>query len=249
MSLTLGRSFFSVHPLNDACRQIGGSRAADVRRDRPAIRLTESPAFAGHRSVVAAADDSIGAPSGEGPILDLCTGTADLALAYWRAVRGTAPVGWGRLLPPMLVIARGESPAERSGRVGFPRRSRRPTTPLPRRDIPDRLSVAFGLAEHRRHDRGLREMVRVCRSAAVWPCWRFSYATNLALPHILRVVLPPVLPRVGQALAGNRQSVLQLPSGERRRVSAGRTPSAACKRQVSARFAITLSRSELPHST
>ena len=33
-------------------------------------------------------------PTGEGPILDVCTGTGDLALAYARAVRSGAVLGW-----------------------------------------------------------------------------------------------------------------------------------------------------------
>jgi len=45
-------------------------------------------------------------PEGEAPILDVCTGTADLALAYWRASKGKMPVVGTDFCQPMLEIAR-----------------------------------------------------------------------------------------------------------------------------------------------
>ena len=38
-------------------------------------------------------------PEGDGPILDVCTGTADLALAYWRAAKGEDARGGHGFLP------------------------------------------------------------------------------------------------------------------------------------------------------
>jgi demethylmenaquinone methyltransferase / 2-methoxy-6-polyprenyl-1,4-benzoquinol methylase len=45
-------------------------------------------------------------PEGDEPILDVCTGTADLALAYWRASKGKTPVVGTDFCGPMLAIAR-----------------------------------------------------------------------------------------------------------------------------------------------
>ena len=45
-------------------------------------------------------------PEGDAPILDVCTGTADLALAYWRASKGKTPVVGTDFCQPMLAIAR-----------------------------------------------------------------------------------------------------------------------------------------------
>ncbi|MCE5269109.1 MAG: class I SAM-dependent methyltransferase [Planctomycetaceae bacterium] len=45
-------------------------------------------------------------PVGDAPILDVCTGTADLALAYWRAGRGKTPVVGTDFCAPMLEIGR-----------------------------------------------------------------------------------------------------------------------------------------------
>ncbi len=44
-------------------------------------------------------------PLGDAPILDVCTGTADLALAYWKASKGSAPVVATDFCQPMLAIA------------------------------------------------------------------------------------------------------------------------------------------------
>ena len=41
-------------------------------------------------------------PNGDAPILDVCTGTGDLALAYCRKVGGTTPVMATDFCPEML---------------------------------------------------------------------------------------------------------------------------------------------------
>ncbi|NIP84412.1 MAG: class I SAM-dependent methyltransferase, partial [Planctomycetales bacterium] len=41
-----------------------------------------------------------------GPILDVCTGTADLALAYWRASADRVPIVGADFCRPMLTIGR-----------------------------------------------------------------------------------------------------------------------------------------------
>ena len=62
-------------------------------------------------------------PAGQQPILDLCTGTGDLALAYHRAARGRTPVVGADFCHPMLVI--GHDKARRP--VPSKSRSSRPT--------------------------------------------------------------------------------------------------------------------------
>src|SRR3954454_23553224 len=44
-------------------------------------------------------------PRGTAPILDICTGTGDLALAYWNKVRGQVPVFGTDFTHEMLVLA------------------------------------------------------------------------------------------------------------------------------------------------
>src|SRR5260221_3870939 len=45
------------------------------------------------------------APRGDAPILDVCTGTGDLALAYWKKGRAAIPVVGADFTGEMLVIA------------------------------------------------------------------------------------------------------------------------------------------------
>src|SRR5947208_13270398 len=48
-------------------------------------------------------------PSGSAPVLDLCTGTGDLALAYDRAAGGTVPIVGADFCRPMLERAAGKT--------------------------------------------------------------------------------------------------------------------------------------------
>ncbi|NQV27014.1 MAG: class I SAM-dependent methyltransferase, partial [Rhodopirellula sp.] len=48
-------------------------------------------------------------PEGNSPILDVCTGTGDLALAYWKKAGGRTAVVGTDFTPEMLVIARQKS--------------------------------------------------------------------------------------------------------------------------------------------
>src|SRR5438094_10410744 len=59
-------------------------------------------------------------PADDGPILDVCTGTGDLALAYDRAAGGRVPiVGSDFCLPMLLPAARKTARARAAGRVRF----------------------------------------------------------------------------------------------------------------------------------
>jgi demethylmenaquinone methyltransferase / 2-methoxy-6-polyprenyl-1,4-benzoquinol methylase len=50
-------------------------------------------------------------PEGDGPVLDVCTGTGDLAIAYWKKGRGRVPVVGADFTHEMLRLA--ERKAER----------------------------------------------------------------------------------------------------------------------------------------
>jgi demethylmenaquinone methyltransferase / 2-methoxy-6-polyprenyl-1,4-benzoquinol methylase len=63
-------------------------------------------------------------PEGDGPILDVCTGTADLALAYWRASGGKTPIVGTDFCEPMLAV--GREKCRRAGANRCPPRSHAP---------------------------------------------------------------------------------------------------------------------------
>src|SRR5262249_10784160 len=101
-------------------------------------------------------------PAGDGPILDVCTGTGDLALAYDRAAQGRVPIVGTDFCLPMLLPARQR--AQRRGAAGRVRFLEADTQALPFPDGTFQLvTVAFGLRNVTDTDKGLAEMVRVAR--------------------------------------------------------------------------------------
>jgi demethylmenaquinone methyltransferase/2-methoxy-6-polyprenyl-1,4-benzoquinol methylase len=159
-------------------------------------------------------------PLGDAPILDLCTGTGDLALAYHQAARGRAEVIGADFCHPMLVIGLEKANKSKASQVTFVEAD---AQQLPFAENRFQIvSVAFGLRNVRDTDRGLREMIRVCRPGGRIAVLEFSMPTWQPFKAIYRWYFSHVLPRIGQALARNRldaynylpQSVDEFPSGE-----------------------------------
>ncbi len=160
-------------------------------------------------------------PAEEGPILDVCTGTADLALAYRHASGRQVRIVGADFCRPMLVIA--QRKCRRAGATEQIALVEADTRRLP---FPDGLfqlvCVAFGLRNVSDTDQGLREMVRVCRPGGRVAVLEFSMPGNRLLRAVYRWYFGRVLPRVGEALARNAQgaynylpaSVGQFPEAE-----------------------------------
>jgi demethylmenaquinone methyltransferase / 2-methoxy-6-polyprenyl-1,4-benzoquinol methylase len=144
-------------------------------------------------------------PEGDTPILDVCTGTADLALAYWRAGGGRVPVVGADFCQAMLVLGRDK--LRRAGAEDQVRLVEADAQQLP---FPDDcfqvVSVAFGLRNVSDTDRGLREMVRVCRPRGRVAVLEFAMPRPGPLRALYRWYFHRILPLVGQSLAKNRQS-------------------------------------------
>lgn len=160
-------------------------------------------------------------PRGDGPILDLCTGTGDLALAYYEATAGRVPIVAADFCHPML--KQGMEKGRRRGTNGQMMFIEADAQQLPLPD--DRFQivcVAFGLRNVTDTDRGLSEMVRVCRPGGSVAVLEFSQPTWPVLGPMYGWYFRQVLPRVGQFLARNGNdayhylpaSVGEFPSGE-----------------------------------
>lgn len=154
-------------------------------------------------------------------ILDVCTGTGDLALAYHRAGTGQVRIVGADFCHEMLAI--GRQKAERAGANGDVAFVEADAMRLPwESDQFDVVCVAFGLRNVADTDAGLREMVRVAAPGGrvavlefTTPGWQpFKAAYGWYFRH--------VLPRIGQMLAKNAQdayaylpqSVGEFPQGE-----------------------------------
>ena len=154
------------------------------------------------------------------PVLDCCTGTADLALAYHRAGRGTSPVVGTDFCHEMLALGRRKlARAGASGVVLVEADTQR--LPLPT-DTFGVVTVAFGLRNVSDTLRGIDEMVRVARPGGKVAILEFSKPRGPVLGRLYMAFFRHVLPRVGQAVAPNvhaayhylPSSVLQFPDGQ-----------------------------------
>jgi demethylmenaquinone methyltransferase / 2-methoxy-6-polyprenyl-1,4-benzoquinol methylase len=155
------------------------------------------------------------------PVLDCCTGTADLALAYDRAARGESPIIGSDFCRPML--ERGVTKVRKAGASHRITLVEGDTQRLP---LPDNtfgvVTVAFGLRNVSDTVRGIDEMVRVARPGGKVAILEFSRPRTRVLSGLYLFGFRQILPRVGQALAPNGHgayeylpiSVLQFPDGQ-----------------------------------
>ncbi|MEM9587584.1 MAG: bifunctional demethylmenaquinone methyltransferase/2-methoxy-6-polyprenyl-1,4-benzoquinol methylase UbiE [Planctomycetota bacterium] len=166
----------------------------------------------------------LGAPY---PVLDVCTGTGDLALAISRSVRPGVQVVGSDFCNAMLQYARrkgskafSEADSNEVKEVSFLEAD---SQVLPfAGDLFQCVTVAFGLRNVADTDQGLREMTRVCRPGGQVVVLEFSHPTFPVLKQLYGFYFSHVLPRVGQWFAKNDksaysylpESVGQFPSGE-----------------------------------
>ena len=160
-------------------------------------------------------------PQGDAPILDLCTGTGDLALAYDRAAGRRLPIVGADFCHEMLVRARAKT--ERRAAQERIRYLEADAQHLP---FPDNYfqitTVAFGLRNVTDTDRGIAEMVRVTRPGGRVAILEFSQPRGRFFGGVYRFYFRHVLPRIGQAISRSRDnayrylpaSVQEFPDGE-----------------------------------
>jgi demethylmenaquinone methyltransferase/2-methoxy-6-polyprenyl-1,4-benzoquinol methylase len=142
-------------------------------------------------------------PNGPLPILDVCTGTGDLALAYHRAAGGRNPIVAVDFCHEMLAI--GRQKAKRAGaneRLTFIEADAQ-NLPLPS-DAFQIVCVAFGLRNVADTDRGLAEMTRVCAPRGCVAVLEFSTPQRQPMKAAYGFYFRHVLPRVGRLVS--RQS-------------------------------------------
>jgi demethylmenaquinone methyltransferase / 2-methoxy-6-polyprenyl-1,4-benzoquinol methylase len=163
----------------------------------------------------------VAAPEPGIPILDCCTGTADLALAYDRAAGGKSPIVGADFCREMLRLGRVKvEKAGASARVTLIE-SDAQRLPLPS-DTFGIVSVAFGLRNVGDTVRGIDELVRVTRPGGKVVILEFSRPRGAVLGRLYLAFFRHLLPRIGQAIAPNPdnayaylpQSVLDFPDGQ-----------------------------------
>jgi len=141
-------------------------------------------------------------PADQGPILDLCTGTGDLAFAYNTAAKGLVPIVGADFCAPMLDRAR--SKAATGQPITFVEAD---AQALPFADDTFQIvSNAFGLRNVTDTARGLAETTRVLRPGGRAAILEFSKPRHWFFGRLYRWYFRYLLPLVGQLLSRNQES-------------------------------------------
>jgi demethylmenaquinone methyltransferase / 2-methoxy-6-polyprenyl-1,4-benzoquinol methylase len=160
-------------------------------------------------------------PMGTAPILDLCSGTGDLALAYDRAAGGKVAIFGADFCHEMLLPAiRKTAKRKAEGRIRYVEADAQ-KLPFPD-DAFQIATVAFGLRNVTDTDRGIAEMVRVTQPGGRVAILEFSQPRGWLFGRVYRFYFRHVLPRIGQWLSRSQDnayrylpaSVMEFPAGE-----------------------------------
>ncbi len=155
-------------------------------------------------------------PSGA-KILDLCTGTGDLAIE----LSGCGPVVGCDFAHPMLVLSQGK--IRRKDLTGKVRLVEADALRLP---FPpggfDAVSIAFGFRNLENYPAGLDEMARILRPGGWLAILEFSEPAWPIFRQIYLLYFKHVLPRLGEWLSGRpgaysylMQSVMEFPDADK----------------------------------
>jgi demethylmenaquinone methyltransferase/2-methoxy-6-polyprenyl-1,4-benzoquinol methylase len=155
------------------------------------------------------------------PILDVCTGTGDLAIAFQWATGGKCEIVATDFCREMLEIGRRKQSAAGIGKELTFVEADAQNLPF-ENDRFAIVSVAFGLRNVADTNRGLAEMARVCKPGGQVAVLEFSTPRWQPLRGFYLLYFRYVLPRIGQFFARNNSeayeylpaTVAQFPDGE-----------------------------------
>ena len=142
-------------------------------------------------------------PNRTDPILDVCTGTGDLAIAFHKYTKGEVEVVGSDFCFPMLEV--GVKKNEKSSRDIQYIEADSQQLPF-QDDYFQVVSVAFGLRNVADTDLGLREMLRVCKPGGQIAILEFSKPRYQPIKGVYGWYFKNVLPRIGQLFARNDSS-------------------------------------------
>src|SRR5262245_4824736 len=149
--------------------------------------------------------------AGRERVLDLCTGTGDLALAMIRATPGAACVVGVDFAAAMLGVARVKvRGASLDSRVALVRGD---ATRIPCRDASvDAVTVAFGIRNVNDVRAASREMRRVLRPGGRIAILEFAIPTTPIVGGLYPWYLHRMLPLIGRAVSRSREAYGYLPA-------------------------------------
>lgn len=132
-------------------------------------------------------------------ILDVCCGTGDLVREFMRQDKSNSELNGIDFSEKMIEIARKKLPAI-SERLTIG-----DATNLPFEDETFCVvSCAFGLRNICDTERGLSEMIRVCKTNGVVAVLEFAMPQNFLIKYPYQIYFKYILPRIGEIFARNR---------------------------------------------
>lgn len=143
-------------------------------------------------------------------ILDVATGTGDLAIAMARSIAGTRIVGID-LSEEMLTVARAK--IERLGlaeRISVAKGDAENLATIGDATM-DAATVAFGVRNFENIERGLSEIYRTLRSGGKLVVLEFSMPRNRLVRWVYAQYAHRLLPRIGAAISKDIQAYTYLP--------------------------------------
>jgi demethylmenaquinone methyltransferase/2-methoxy-6-polyprenyl-1,4-benzoquinol methylase len=149
--------------------------------------------------------------SGGECVLDLCTGTADLAIAARTAVPGAARVIGVDFADAMLVVGRAKLLHQRLDGTVTLVRGDATRIPLADRSV-DAVTIAFGIRNVDRPDAACAEIVRVLRPGGALAILEFAVPTTPLVRAGYLAYFRYVLPRIGGLISRHRSAYAYLPA-------------------------------------
>ena len=143
-------------------------------------------------------------------ILDIATGTGDLAIAMARKIEGTTICG-ADLSPEMLAVAKQKvAKAALSDRITL-MEGNAEHLPLPDMSA-DAVTIAFGIRNFENKENCLRELRRVLRTDGHLIILEFSNPKNRLIGWLYRIYSHKILPWIGGLVSRNRSAYEYLPA-------------------------------------
>jgi demethylmenaquinone methyltransferase/2-methoxy-6-polyprenyl-1,4-benzoquinol methylase len=145
-----------------------------------------------------------------GRLLDVCTGTADMALEAARQLPDARIIGVDFSRP---MVALGATKVERARLTGRIQLQVAPAEALPFPDASfDAVTVAFGLRNVPDHQRGLREMCRVLKAGGRAVVLEFTIPPGRLFRGVYLWYFRCVLPWIGRRVSGHPSAYSYLPA-------------------------------------
>lgn len=143
-------------------------------------------------------------------ILDVATGTGDLAIAMARKIDGSTICGVD-LSPEMLEVAR-----HKVAHLGLTERITLMEGNAEHLDLPeqsvDAVTVAFGVRNFENKESCLAELKRIIRTGGYLVVLEFSNPRNKFIGWLYRIYSHKILPWIGGLISRNRQAYEYLPA-------------------------------------